>query len=143
MDLIINDLHIPIEKDGIDTYLHSASQKLGIGEDSLSIVKILSKSLDLSNKEQFYYNISLVVSTGVSFENKQNFPVYSEPVQAARKTASLEERPIIIGFGPAGMFAALELIEYGLKPLIFERGQKIEERTADVQKFIKAREINS
>jgi uncharacterized FAD-dependent dehydrogenase len=105
LDLIINNLQIPIEKDGIDAYLYTASQKLEIDAGTLSIKKILSKSPDLRNKEQFYYNISLVVSTGDSFENKQNFPVYNEPLKADKKTASMEERPIIIGFGPAGMFA--------------------------------------
>ena len=52
------------------------------------------------------------------------------------------QRPIIIGFGPAGMFAALELLEYGLKPLIFERGKKIEERSIDVQRFINERVLD-
>lgn len=52
------------------------------------------------------------------------------------------ERPIIIGFGPAGMFAALELIEYGARPLIFERGKKIEERSVDIQRFIKERRLD-
>ena len=40
------------------------------------------------------------------------------------------------------MFAALELIDYGIKPLIFERGKKIEERHIDVQRFIKERVLN-
>ena len=51
-------------------------------------------------------------------------------------------RPIIIGFGPAGMFAALELIENGYEPLIFERGKKIEDRSTDVQRFIKERQLD-
>jgi hypothetical protein len=53
------------------------------------------------------------------------------------------KRPIIIGFGPAGMFAALELLERGHKPLIFERGKKIEERSIDIQSFIKGRILNT
>jgi len=53
-----------------------------------------------------------------------------------------DERPIVIGFGPAGMFAALELLESGLQPLIFERGKKIEERTIDVQRFIRERVLD-
>jgi uncharacterized FAD-dependent dehydrogenase len=54
----------------------------------------------------------------------------------------MPERPVIIGFGPAGMFAALELIEYGIRPLIFERGKKIEDRSIDVQRFIKERTLD-
>lgn len=143
MDLIISNLQIPIEKDGIDEYVNAASQKLKTGEKNISIVKILSKSLDASSKEQFYYKISLVVSTDDSFKNKQNFPAYTEQVKANRKTTNIKDMPIIVGFGPAGMFAALEFIDYGIKPLIFERGKKIEERTVDVQRFMKEREIDS
>ena len=140
LDLIIT-LQIPIEKDGMDEYVNAASQKLKTGE-GISIVKILSKSLDLSNKEQFYYKISLVIRTNASFKNKQNFPVYTEQIKAQRKTARIKDMPVIVGFGPAGMFAALELIECGIKPIIFERGKKIGERSVDVQRFIKKRELN-
>ncbi len=142
MELILSDLQIPIEKDGMDEYVKAASQQLEIGAEDITIAKILSKSLDASSKEQFYYKISIVVRTPDSFENKQNFPAYSEPIKADRKTTNIKDRPIIVGFGPAGMFAALELIDYGLKPLIFERGKNIEERSVDVQRFIKEREID-
>lgn len=141
MELIINNLHIPIEKDGMDAYVNAASKKMEIS-DGLSIVKILSKFLDIRNQEQFFYKISLVVSIDDSFKNQQNFQVYTEQIKAKRKVASMKDRPIIIGFGPAGMFAALELIDCGLKPLIFERGKKIDERSVDVQRFIREREIN-
>jgi uncharacterized FAD-dependent dehydrogenase len=143
LDLIISNLHIPIEQDGMDAYIHRAAQELGTGEANLSITKILSKSLDLSNKKQFYYKISLVARTPDSFENKQEFPVYIEAVKADREKANIRDRPVIVGFGPAGMFAALELIDYGLKPILFERGKKIEERTVDVQRFIQEREIDA
>ena len=142
MKLILSNLKIPIEKDGMDEYVKAAAQQLEIGAGDITIAKILSKSLDARSKEQFYYKISLIVRTPDSFENKQNFPVYSEPIKANRKITNVKDRPVIVGFGPAGMFAALELIDYGLKPLIFERGKKIEERSVDVQRFIKEREID-
>ncbi|MDP3479712.1 MAG: dehydrogenase [Desulfoprunum sp.] len=142
MDLIIIHLHIPIEKDGMAEYLRAASHQLEIDEGTIVIVKILSKSLDASSKEQFFYKISIVVRTPEGFENKQNFPEYTEQIQAKRKRASSKDRPLVVGFGPAGMFAALELIDYGLKPLIFERGKKIEERSVDVQRFIRERQLD-
>ncbi len=142
MELIIDHLRIPIEKDGWEGYLKAISQRLTISEDNIKPVKILGKSLDISNKEQFYYEISIVISIPDSFGNLNNFPVYTESVKAGRKAKNIRERPLIIGFGPAGMFAALELIEYGLKPLIFERGKKIEERSADVRRFIKERTLD-
>lgn len=142
MDLIISDLQIPIEKSGIEAYLTAASLRMEVDVKQISIAKILSKSLDSRDKEQFYYTISLVISTDSAFKNAQNFPIYTEPPATSRKAANIDERPIIVGFGPAGMFAALELIAYGLKPLIFERGKKIEERSVDVHRFINEREIN-
>ncbi len=126
----------------MDEYAKAAAKILGIGAEDIAIARILSKSLDLSNKEQFFYKITIAVGTPDGFENRQNFPLYTEPAQAERKTGNMKERPIIVGFGPAGMFAALELLDYGIKPLIFERGKKLEERSADVQRFISEREID-
>lgn len=142
MDLIINNLRIAIEKDGMDAYLHATAQKMKIGEEKISITKILSKALDIKNQEQFFYKISLAVSVDDGFVNRQKFQIYEEHSQAQRKAAHIKERPLIVGFGPAGMFAALELIDCGLKPIIFERGKKIEERSVDVQRFIKERQLN-
>jgi uncharacterized FAD-dependent dehydrogenase len=142
LELILSDLQIAIEKDGMDEYAKVASHILGAEPDMVTVVKILSKSLDVRNQQQFYYKISLVVQTADSYENKEGLSHYFEPVKAERSAVKCKDRPIVVGFGPAGMFAALELIDFGLKPLIFERGKKIEERSLDVQKFIKEREIN-
>ncbi len=142
MDLIISNIAIPIEKDGMDAYIHGASQRMKIGDGSITIVKILSKALDLRNQEQFFYKLSVVVSIDDSYQNRQDFPIYTEEIGASRKATHIKERPLIVGFGPAGMFAALELIDCGLKPLIFERGKSIGERSVDVQRFIKERVLN-
>lgn len=142
MYLIVSNLRIPVERDGRDEYIEAASQRLGINRDSIKFFKILSKALDARSPRQFYYEISIVVNLPDTFDNTQNFPVYTEEIKADRRPKKLEERPVIIGFGPAGMFAALELIAYGIKPLIFERGKKIEERSVDVQRFIDERVLD-
>ncbi|MDT8336081.1 MAG: dehydrogenase, partial [Desulfurivibrionaceae bacterium] len=135
------NLRIPIEQDGVDAYGVAASDLLEIGA-GLSVVKILSKVLDLSDPEQFFYNVALVVRVDDGFKNRQNLPHYTAPEQAGRNRAPREERPVIVGFGPAGMFAALELIDYGFKPLIFERGKRIGERSVDVRRFIEERRLD-
>lgn len=142
MDLIISGLQIPIEKDGMDEYANAASHVLQTGVEHIVITRILSKDLDVRNQQQFSYNVTLVVHITGNYENRQGLPLYTEPVKAERKAVRSTERPIVVGFGPAGMFAALELIGYGLKPLIFERGKMIEERSLDVQRFVQEREIN-
>lgn len=142
MNLIINKLRIPVEKDGTDSYIKAASEKLGLSEDRVSLTRILRKSLDIADKKEFYYELSIAVNVPENFENKENLPLYHEKTETAKTPKAVKERPIIIGFGPAGIFAALEFIEHGLKPLIFERGKKIEERHIDVQRFIKERRLD-
>ena len=139
--LVVGGLLVPVEKDGTGEYLKAAARRLDVPETELEVVRILSKSLAAGDLEQFYYEISLAVGVPDGYDNKSNFPLYSVPAPAPRKPAHAGPRPVIIGFGPAGMFAALELIEYGLKPLIFERGKKLEERHADVQRFIQDRTL--
>jgi len=142
LDLVINNIHIPIEKDGMDEYIRVAAQKMGIDTGDISVIKILGKALDLRKQEQFIYTMSLVIKIDDSFPNKQQFNLYTKAEAVVKKVVKMQERPVIVGFGPAGIFAALELISHGLKPLIFERGKKIEERSVDVEIFIKDRKLN-
>jgi hypothetical protein len=146
LQLIVNDLRIPVEKDGIDEYHKAASAKLGLAIGELKIIRILHKYLDMSDKEQFYYNIELAVSVPAGFENKYNLLPYngqSTLVSHANPAKWKKARPVIIGFGPAGMFAAIELIGHGIQPIIFERGKKLEDRHVDVDNFIKHRTLNT
>jgi len=143
LDLIINNVQIPIEKDGMEEYICIAAEKMGLVSGEISVTKILSKALDLRGQEQFYYKMALVVTTADSYPNRQKFSLYTPFEAVKKKSIEMQDRPIIVGFGPAGMFAALELIAHGLKPLIFERAKKIEERSVDVEKFIKERKLNS
>ena len=73
----------------MEEYVRGAAQKMGVTEDTLSVVKILSKALDLRNQEQFYYKMSLVISVDDSFSNKQKFTLYSKPETVENKTQSL------------------------------------------------------
>ena len=166
MDLIINNLQIPVELDGpeetyspdalgkpddlnkMNQYIIPASLALGVSAKDIKIVKILSKELDLRNKDQLLYKISIVARISDSFDNKKKFQEYIQPSEYNRtemveKSIQNKARPIIIGFGRAGMFEALTLIDYGIKPIIFERGKKIEDRAVDVQRFILERQLDT
>lgn len=143
MDLIITKLRIPVEKDGINEYLKAASKKLNVAEKDLKFIKMLGKSLDVSDKEQLYFEISIAVKAPKSVYDIENVAPYIEKLKTSGKIKKIKDRPIIVGFGPAGIFAALEFIDRGIKPLIFERGKKIEDRAIDVHKFIKEQNLNT
>ena len=143
LELIIGGLLVPVELDGPGEYLASAARRLNVSEYELKIVRVLSKALVSGDRRQFYYEISLVIRVPAGYENKDDFSIYSGKPAVRHRSAPAGRRPVIIGFGPAGMFAALELIECGLKPLIFERGKKLEERHADVQRFISERTLTA
>lgn len=142
LNLIINSLRIPVENDEKNHYVKAASQELNIDNKYVKLVKILNKSLDTKNSKQFYYEISIVVDVPDDFDNKENFTPYTNIIKEKKQIKNMKERPIIVGFGPAGMFAALELIDCKIKPIIFERGRKIDERSSDIRKFIKEGEID-
>ncbi len=140
-ELIVGGLLVPVEKDGAGEYLKAAALRLMLPETQIRAVRILSKSLVTGDLEQFFYEVALAISVPAGYGNKDNFPLYSARPAPSYAGAPAGRRPVIIGFGPAGMFAALELIEYGLRPRIFERGKKLEERHADVQGFIRGRKL--
>lgn len=142
MKLIISNLMVPIEKDSVETCLGFAAQILGLDCSQIELFKILNKIFIPRNKEQFFYEVSLVVTVPDDYLNPGKLPRYVEPTAPPIIKRELAEKPIIIGFGPAGMFAALELIARGIAPVIFERGKKIEERVVDIHNFIEKRILN-
>lgn len=97
--------------------------------------KILQKSIDARNKENIVVIYKIMIETEEPLRGK-NIRLYqnldAEP--AYTKWSGLS--PVIVGFGPAGMFAGLYLARCGAKPVIIERGSRIEERKKEVQRFL-------
>ncbi|MBR2577940.1 MAG: hypothetical protein IKE38_03315, partial [Erysipelotrichaceae bacterium] len=58
-----------------------------------------------------------------------------EKKDTAVKSANTDIRPLIVGYGPSGIFAAYRFIEAGIRPLIFEKGRRIKDREKDVERF--------
>lgn len=141
MNFIVNKIQVPIEEDGLGTYIRALSHKMGISMDRLEIIKILSKDLDLKDQTQFYYRMSFAVQVEGNYRNRIGFSIFEESEKEPLPQIQ-GERPVIVGFGPAGMFAALEFVDRGLKPIIFDRGKKIEERHIDVQNFIRKGQLD-
>ena len=92
MKLLLSNLKIPVEQDGAEEPAKAAAHQLQVGVDRVNILKILSKSIDLLDQEQFYYKWSIVVQVSGGYDNPQQLPLYQEPVEARRREATLKER---------------------------------------------------
>ena len=103
-------------------------------------LRIAKKSIDARRGIAFVYTVS-AEAEGISEDAAKkhaSLRICPEPmVERTRGTEPLKHRPVIVGFGPAGMFAGLLLAEEGYAPLILERGGTVDERTAAVERFIR------
>lgn len=108
-----------------------AAKKLGIPAASTGSWRITRRSLDARKKNDIHYSCTVEL-----FEKGETMPVPSLlNLPNGKIPAEPEFRPLIVGFGPAGMFAGLLLARAGLCPLIIERGQKVDDRSVAVEKF--------
>lgn len=102
----------------------------GIDKDLLSY-SITKESLDC--RKTPIYNLSIVVSNNKDLPKHDILPLLD---------ASKSQEVIVVGAGPAGLFAAIKLLQKGLKPIIIERGSKVEQRKVEVAKINRNEEIN-
>ncbi len=125
------------------------AKKLHIHEHDILEYSIYKRALDARKKEDIHY----VYTVDVKLKNEKKV---LEHTRAKNVTIApdmtyyfpcgkslLKTRPVIIGFGPAGMFSGLLLAEMGLCPIILERGEDIDKRTQTVQKFWQGGELNT
>lgn len=134
---MIKELEIVIPPQGIndDTLIRKTVQSsLGINDEDLRAVQILKRSIDARSRKVVF---RLKVMAYVGEELK---PIHS--YQFVEQNVSNAKRAHIIGAGPAGLFAALRLIELGIKPIIIERGKDVKERRRDLAKLNKDLQVN-
>ena len=106
-----------------------AAKSLRVDEAAVEEFRIVRKSLDARKKNDIHWVYSVAAAAkGAAGE------AY-EPFRYAIPKAASERRPVVVGFGPAGMFAALVLAEAGLRPVVLERGADEETRREAVRRF--------
>ena len=120
-----------------------AARRLGISPDRIKGIRILKRSLDCRKKPFITRVYKAAVSAQVpgSALKKPGIRLYkSEPYNVKRSASSV--RPVVVGSGPAGLFAALVLSLSGLRPLILERGEPVDLRKNKVERYWSGGELD-
>ncbi len=131
-----------------DDLINIASKRLDISKKYIDKVSIYKKSIDARRKKDIHFICSIDVVLSKSFKaykkliSKNVIEVYPY-VYKLPEHKKLGSTPVVVGFGPAGMFASLILSELGYDPIIIERGKGIDERTVDVNNFWKNSNLNT
>ena len=141
----LTEIKLPLDLPGSkqpDTAIAEAVVRiLGIQADELQSVNIFKLSFDARKAEllQVYIVDVALISDALEAEVLHRFDnnphVRPTPDMAYKPVAiapaHLTSRPVVVGFGPCGIFAALVLAQMGFKPIVLERGKKVRERTKD------------
>ena len=142
MPILVRNLTLGLDEDE-DALRAKAARRLRIGEETVSQLAVVRRAIDARRRGEiaFVYNVELTLHGGPRLEKKILQGVHRAdvaPVRLTRRpptepgTEPMPDRPIIVGFGPAGMFAALWLARHGYRPLVLERGQPVRTRHRDV-----------
>ena len=143
MQLKVNNVRISL--------LHECSleqalcKKLGLSPAALGQVKLLRKAVDARKKQEICLNHHVLVEVDVNKNSRlgkrlladKDVASYVVPTKESLELGKLPlaAPPVVIGAGPAGLLAALQLAEYGYRPLLLERGKPVAQRVTDVDRF--------
>ncbi|MBP93015.1 MAG: FAD-binding protein [Flavobacteriaceae bacterium] len=125
---MIKDIQLRVslaDEERADILIIKASQYLDISPDKISGIKILRKSID-ARKPKIVFNYKIAVYINEPVPDTSEYIFNYKDVSKAKPVH-------IIGFGPAGMYAALRCIELGFKPIVLERGKNVKDRRRDLK----------
>ncbi|MDC8832489.1 NAD(P)/FAD-dependent oxidoreductase [Alteromonas gilva] len=147
--LRITDIKLPL--DHTETALTRAIvNKLGIEEAQLRSTTVFKRGYDARNNN----DIQLIYTLDVDVDNETELLArFAKDPQVritpdmtykfvAQAPAHLNQRPVVVGLGPCGLFAALILAQMGFKPIVLERGKAVRERTKDTFGFWRKQPLN-
>ncbi|WP_272150080.1 NAD(P)/FAD-dependent oxidoreductase [Tenacibaculum aiptasiae] len=123
-----------IEERKEDILKKKASKKLEINIASITAIKVLRKSID-ARKKDVIFNYKVAVYINEPLPETPDYVFDYKDVSNAKEIH-------IIGFGPAGMYAALRCIELGYKPIVLERGKNVQDRRRDLRAINQFHDVN-
>ena len=143
MSIRVSNLRLPIEEPEAALPTHLA-RALGVSATELTRWRIVRKALDLRDKRQlrFVYNfdVDLAGNEGAVVaraHGSEQVELHHEPPFAMPEPGSepLPHRPVVVGSGPGGLVCAYFLAQLGYRPIVLERGTRVNDRIRDVKAF--------
>lgn len=125
MQKVISLKLLPSEADNDQLIKQYIAQAEGLKPADISGYNILKRSID-ARRKQIWINLSIQSFIKEPYKQRELTPFFFKDIHLAQK------KVIIVGAGPAGLFAALKLIESGIKPIILERGKDVRARRRDL-----------
>ena len=144
----IRDIALPPEHN-VSQLQFEAAQMLHISASKIRGIRLVKRSVDARKKP----DIKIIYTIDVMVDGNEQKLVHKSGCKRAsvakpnyykvpKCTVDPEKRPVVVGFGPAGMFAALVLARAGLRPLVLERGEDAASRNAKVEHFFATGELD-
>ncbi len=137
----VNEIFVPLNY--TDLHIKKAIAKRLRLEDDI-IFELAKKSIDARKKDDVKYVlcVDVTVEDNYVLRDKKSREVQIAPFIVPKITKAAT-RPVIVGFGPGGIFAALILARSGLNPIVLERGSAVEKRQEQTTNFFKNRILNT
>lgn len=142
-NLRISGINVPIKYSN-DDVIKAVSKKIGAPKSMILKCEISKKAIDARKKDDIKYVLSVDIGVKEHTEIKdKNAKPINDLEYSVKKCKPSKTPPIVIGFGPAGMFSALILAQAGLNPIVLERGSSVEDRQKEVEEFWKNRNLKT
>lgn len=143
----ISDIKLPLDyTDG--TILRAAAKTLRVDASSITTASLFRRSIDARHKNDVHFITSIDVALSQNEQAVLNRCKYAKAALTAPyrykmpNGRSLPQPPVVVGAGPAGLFAALILAQCGARPVVIERGRDVDARKKDVTAFWQGGPLN-
>ena len=135
----VRQIKLSVKNDNIDDLYNALVRKLNINVNDIVNVNVVKKSIDARHKEcvAFVYEVDVDVKNinKIKFNNDVTMSVSNNYSFFPSGKSVLNNRPIIVGSGPCGLFCAYELAKEGYRPIVIERGEDMDSRVCTVNDF--------
>lgn len=142
MPLIVSDIKLPVTAAESDLNRRIATQ-CGVDLRTIRSVRLVRRALDARKKNDIHFLLRAIVAFDDATErtllarNDRRLSPYraDTPTPLAKGSAPLAAPIVVVGLGPAGLFCAHTLAQYGYRPIVVERGEPVEQRVQTVERY--------